>query len=164
MARRADLFLHPNPGTDLWWLSAISRYLLDEGLAHSKFLDEWVNGLEEYPASLEPFTTETASRISGLSQETLRTVAHMIAEAKSVCVLWAMGVTQHSQGSDTSTAISNLLLITGNYMRPGTGAYPLRGHNNVQGASDHGSMPLAQRSARIDRHAEYCAIAQTSFF
>ena len=65
----------------------------------------------------------------------------MIAEAKSTCILWAMGVTQHTQGSDTSTAISNLLLITGNYMRPGTGAYPLRGHNNVQGASDHGSMP-----------------------
>jgi formate dehydrogenase major subunit len=58
-----------------------------------------------------------------------------------VCILWAMGVTQHSQGSDTSTAISNLLLITGNYMRTGTGAYPLRGHNNVQGASDYGSMP-----------------------
>ena len=58
-----------------------------------------------------------------------------------MCVLWAMGVTQHSMGSDTSTAISNLLLVTGNYMRPGTGAYPLRGHNNVQGASDHGAMP-----------------------
>jgi formate dehydrogenase major subunit len=141
MARRADLFLHPNPGTDLWWLSAISRYLLDNGLAHSKFLHQWVNGLEEYRASLEPFTLEAASRVSGLPQETLRTVAHMIAEAKAVCVLWAMGVTQHTQGSDTSTAISNLLLITGNYMRPGTGAYPLRGHNNVQGASDHGSMP-----------------------
>jgi formate dehydrogenase major subunit len=73
--------------------------------------------------------------------ETLKRVAHMIAEAKGVCVLWAMGVTQHSNGSDTSTAISNLLLITGNYMRPGTGSYPLRGHNNVQGASDHGAMP-----------------------
>ena len=65
----------------------------------------------------------------------------MIAEAASVCILWAMGVTQHIMGSDTSTAISNLLLVTGNYMRPGTGAYPLRGHNNVQGASDHGAMP-----------------------
>ena len=65
----------------------------------------------------------------------------MIAEAKGVCVLWAMGVTQHTMGSDTSTAISNLLLATGNYMKPGTGAYPLRGHNNVQGASDHGAMP-----------------------
>jgi formate dehydrogenase major subunit len=65
----------------------------------------------------------------------------MIAEAERVCILWAMGITQHSQGSDSSTAISNLLLTTGNYMRPGTGAYPLRGHNNVQGASDNGSMP-----------------------
>src|SRR5207244_406341 len=73
--------------------------------------------------------------------ETLKTVAQMIAAAKSMCVLWAMGVTQHNQGSDTSTAISNLLLVTGNYMRPGTGSYPLRGHNNVQGASDCGSMP-----------------------
>jgi formate dehydrogenase major subunit len=141
MARRADLFLHPKPGTDLVWLSAISRYLLDNGLAHSKFLDQWVNGLDAYRKSLEPFTMQDASRITGLSEETLRTVAHMIAEAKNVCILWAMGVTQHHQGSDTSTAISNLLLITGNYMRPGTGAYPLRGHNNVQGASDHGSMP-----------------------
>ena len=58
-----------------------------------------------------------------------------------MCILWAMGVTQHCGGSDTSTAISNLLLLTGNYMRPGAGAYPLRGHNNVQGASDFGSMP-----------------------
>jgi formate dehydrogenase major subunit len=84
---------------------------------------------------------DEASRVSGLPVETLERVAHDIAEAKRMCVLWAMGVTQHTQGSDTSTAISNLLLVTGNYMRPGTGAYPLRGHNNVQGASDHGSMP-----------------------
>src|SRR5438477_8239052 len=84
---------------------------------------------------------EAASRISGVPEETLKTVAQMISEAERVCILWAMGVTQHSQGSDTSTAISNLLLISGNYMRPGTGAYPLRGHNNVQGASDNGSMP-----------------------
>ena len=141
MARRADLFLHPKPGTDLFWLSAISCYLLDNGLAHSKFLDQWVNGLAEYRKSLEPFTMEAAERISGVPQDTLKAVARMISEAKAMCVLWAMGVTQHSQGSDTSTAISNLLLITGNYMRPGTGSYPLRGHNNVQGASDHGAMP-----------------------
>src|ERR1700721_2876815 len=82
-----------------------------------------------------------ASERCGLPMETLAKVAHMIAEADGVCVLWAMGVTQHSLGSDTSTAISNFLLATGNYMRPGAGAYPLRGHNNVQGASDHGAMP-----------------------
>ncbi len=66
MARRADLFLHPKPGTDIVWLSAISRYLLDNGLAHSKFLDQWVNGLAEYRKSLEPFTMEAAARISGV--------------------------------------------------------------------------------------------------
>src|SRR5579872_3561748 len=141
MARRADVFLHPRPGTDLVWLSAISRYLLDNGLAHTAFLHEWVNDLEEYRKTLAPFTMEFASKTCGIPLETLKNVAHMIADAKGMCVLWAMGVTQQSQGSDTSTAISNLLLVTGNYMRPGTGAYPLRGHNNVQGASDNGSMP-----------------------
>jgi formate dehydrogenase major subunit len=141
MARRADVFLHPRPGTDLIWLSAVSRYLIDNGLAKTDFINRWVNGFEEYRKTLEPFTLEFASERCGLPVDTLKKVAHMIAQAERVCMLWAMGVTQHSQGSDTSTAISNLLLITGNYMRPGTGAYPLRGHNNVQGASDNGSMP-----------------------
>jgi formate dehydrogenase major subunit len=141
MAKRADLFLHPKPGTDIVWLSAVSRYLLENGLAHTEFLDRWVNGLEEYKKSLAPFTMEFAAKTCGLLQEQVKKVAHMIAEANGVCILWAMGVTQHSMGSDTSTAISNLLLITGNYMKTGTGAYPLRGHNNVQGASDHGAMP-----------------------
>ena len=141
MAKRADLFFRPKPGTDIVWLSAVSRYLLDNGMADTKFLAQWVNGLEEYKKSLAPFTMEFASRTCGLSEDTLKKVARMIAEANGVCVLWAMGVTQHSMGSDTSTAISNLLLITGNYMKTGSGAYPLRGHNNVQGASDHGAMP-----------------------
>ncbi len=141
MARRADVFLHTQPGTDLVWVSAVSRYLIDNGMAKTDFINRWVNGFEEYSKSLEPFTLEFASKRCGLPVDTLKKVAHMIAEAERVCILWAMGVTQHSQGSDTSTAISNLLLITGNYMRPGTGAYPLRGHNNVQGASDNGSMP-----------------------
>jgi len=141
MARRADIHLHPRPGTDLIWLSAVTRYLFEKGLANQPFIDKWVNKADEYRESLEPFTLEMASERCGLPIETIKTVAHMIAEAGSVCILWAMGVTQHSMGSDTSTAISNLLLATGNYMRPGTGAYPLRGHNNVQGASDHGAMP-----------------------
>ncbi|MFY9748473.1 MAG: formate dehydrogenase subunit alpha [Acidobacteriaceae bacterium] len=141
MAERADLFLHPRPGTDLIWLSAVTRWIFDNGLAKTEFLQQWVNGVEEYRKSLESFTMDFASQRTGLPVETLERVARMIVEAKSVCALWAMGVTQHSMGSDTSTAISNLLLATGNYMRPGTGAYPLRGHNNVQGASDHGAMP-----------------------
>ena len=141
MAERADLFIRPNPGTDLVWLCAVTRYILDNGLEKKEFLGQWVNGLDEYKKSLEPFTMEFASQTCGLPVETLKQMAHMIVEASGVCVLWAMGITQHSMGSDSSTAISNLLLVTGNYMRTGTGSYPLRGHNNVQGASDHGAMP-----------------------
>jgi formate dehydrogenase major subunit len=141
MAERADVFFRPRPGTDLFWLSAVTKYIFDNGLADQKFIDQWVNRAAEFKKSLESFTLEAASERCGLPVETLTKVARMIAEADGVCILWAMGVTQHSMGSDTSTAISNLLLATGNYMRPGAGAYPLRGHNNVQGASDHGAMP-----------------------
>ncbi len=141
MARRADLFIHPKPGTDLIWLSAVTRYLIDGGQAKADFIEQWVNGFDEYRKSLEPFTLEFASERCGLTQEELLKIAQMVVEARTMCICWAMGVTQHSMGSDTSTAMSNLLLATGNYMRPGTGAYPLRGHNNVQGASDHGAMP-----------------------
>jgi formate dehydrogenase major subunit len=141
MAHRADLFIRPNPSTDLIWLCAVTRYILEIGLAKTEFLTKWVNGLDAYIRSLDRFTLEFAEQRCGISAETLKRIAHMIVDADGVCILWAMGVTQHSMGSDTSTAISNLLLITGNYMRPGTGAYPLRGHNNVQGASDHGAMP-----------------------
>ena len=141
MAERADIFFRPNPSTDAVWLSAVARYAIDNGLEKREFIDRWVNQYDEFKASLEPFTMEYAAGVTGIPIETLRTVAHEIVTAESVCILWAMGVTQHCGGSDTSTAISNLLLVTGNYMREGVGAYPLRGHNNVQGASDFGSMP-----------------------
>ncbi|MFZ2023121.1 MAG: formate dehydrogenase subunit alpha [Terracidiphilus sp.] len=141
MARRADVHLHPKPGTDLVWLSAVTKYIADKGLAKTEFLNRRVDGVDKYIESLAPFTMEMASARCGIRRETLEKVAQMIASVERVCILWAMGVTQHTMGSDTSTAISNLLLMTGNYMRPGTGAYPLRGHNNVQGASDHGAMP-----------------------
>ncbi len=140
MAARADLFIRPNPGTDIVWLSALSRYILDNGLEARDFLAKRVNYLEEYRESLAPFTLEYAEEITGIPAWQLKEVAHMIVDAERVCGVWAMGVTQRSSGSDTSTAIANLLLVTGNSGRPGTGPYPMRGHNNVQGASDFGAM------------------------
>lgn len=141
LARRADLFLKPRPATDFIWLSAVSRYILEHGLADEQFIARRTEGLEEYRASLAPYTLEYAAEATGWSVDTLRDLAERIARAERVCIMWAMGVTQQCGGSETSTAISNLLLVTGNYGRPGTGAYPLRGHNNVQGASDMGAMP-----------------------
>ncbi|MDP9038789.1 MAG: formate dehydrogenase subunit alpha [Acidobacteriota bacterium] len=141
MAERADLFIRPNPSTDAVWLSAVAKYILDHNLHAKDFIAQHVNKFEEFKASLEPYTLQYAEQVTGLSADHLITVANEVAAADGVCILWAMGVTQHCGGSDTSTAISNLLLLTGNYMRHGAGAYPLRGHNNVQGASDFGSMP-----------------------
>lgn len=141
MAERADRFISPKSGTDLVWLSAVSKYIIDMGWEDKKFIDQWVNQFDQYKKSLEKFTMAYAEEVTGIAQETLKEVAKEIAEADKVAICWAMGVTQHQLGSDTSTAISNLLLLTGNYMRNGTGAYPLRGHNNVQGCSDFGSMP-----------------------
>lgn len=140
MAHRADIFMHPEPGTDLVWLSAVTKYIIDQKWHNESFIRSRVNGFDDYYKSLERFTLDFAEKTTGIPKQTLMDVAKTIHEAKSVCILWAMGVTQHQMGSDTSTAISNLLLVTGNYGRPGTGAYPLRGHNNVQGASDFGAM------------------------
>lgn len=141
MAQRSDLFVRPRAGTDMVWLSAITKYIIDQGWADEKFLQEKVNGLEEFVSNLEKYTLEFAEETTGISRDNLIKMAEMIHEAESVSALWAMGVTQHLGGSDTSTAISNLLLVTGNYAKPGAGAYPLRGHNNVQGAGDFGSSP-----------------------
>lgn len=141
MAERADLFLRPRPGTDLVWVSAVTKYIIDQGWHAEEFITSRVNQFEEYYKSLEPFTLEHAEEITGISVETLKQVAEEVVKADGVCILWAMGVTQHCGGSDTSTSLANLLLATGNFGRPGAGAYPLRGHNNVQGASDFGSLP-----------------------
>ncbi len=141
MADRSDIFIQPSPGSDIVWLSAVTKYIVDQGWADKGFLNNRVNGLDEYIKSLEPFTMEYAEEATGIKKDMLIKIAEEIHNSKTVSILWAMGVTQHLGGSDTSTAISNLLLITGNYGKPGAGSYPLRGHNNVQGASDFGSMP-----------------------
>ena len=141
LARRSDIHFRPRPGTDLVWLCAMSRYMFDNGYAKLDFIKKWVNNEAKYRKSLEPFTMEYASEICEVPVETLEAVAKEMAQADTMCICWAMGVTQHIRASDTSTAISNLLLTTGNYMRPGCGAYPLRGHNNVQGAGDIGASP-----------------------
>jgi formate dehydrogenase major subunit len=141
LAERADLFIHPEPSSDLIWLSAVTKYIIDQGWEDKEFLKNRVNGVDEYIQSLEKFTLSYAEEKTGLTQAELIKTAEMIHEAKSVCILFAMGITQHMGATDTSTAIANLLLITGNFGRPGTGAFPLRGHNNVQGACDFGTMP-----------------------
>lgn len=141
LAERADMFVRPNPGSDLVWLNAVTKYIIDNNWQDQAFIDKHVNNYSALVEGLQKDTIDYAAEHTGMSKEEIIKIAEMIHEAKTTAVMWAMGVTQQRGGSDTSTAISNLLLVTGNYMKPGAGSYPLRGHNNVQGASDMGSMP-----------------------
>ena len=141
MADRADIWVKPKPGTDGIWVLGISKYLVDQGWIDRKFLTQRVDGFDDYTAFLAPYTLEYTTQVTGVPQETTMRVAEMIHQARALSISWAMGVTQQRDGSETSLAISNLLLLTGHFGRPGTGAYPLRGHNNVQGASDFGAKP-----------------------
>jgi len=141
MGDRADLFVRPKQGTDYVWLSAITKYLIDQGWHDEKFITEHVNHYDEFLEMMEPYSLEEAENITGISEETLIQMAEMIRDADGTVICWGMGVTQNIAGSHTSVAIANLLLATGNMMRPNAGAYPLRGHNNVQGAADMGTMP-----------------------
>lgn len=141
MAERSDLFIRPKQGTDFVWLTAVTKYMIDQGWHNEAFIQAHVNQYADYLQLLERFTLEYAEQETGISKETLISIAEMIRDADGTVICWGMGVTQNVAGSHTSAAISNLLLATGNYMRPGAGAYPLRGHNNVQGACDMGSLP-----------------------
>jgi formate dehydrogenase major subunit len=141
MADRADLFIRPKQGTDYVWLSAVAKHMIDQNWHNPQFIAEHVNFYPEYLQLLQRFTLEFAETETGIPKETLIEIAAMIRDADGTAICWGMGVTQNIGGSYTSAAIANLLLITGNFMRPGAGAFPLRGHNNVQGASDMGTMP-----------------------
>src|SRR5699024_4496060 len=95
MAERADNYLHIKPGTDLVWASAFSRYMFDNDYADMDFLNERVRNVEDYRESLEPFTMEFAAEKTGLPKKQLIDAVEMIANAETVCLMWAMGITQH---------------------------------------------------------------------
>ncbi len=141
MAERADLYIHPKSGTDPYLLAGLQKYLVDQGWIDRSFIEAHVTGFDEYVESLAPYTLDQVEALTGVPAETVKKLAEMIHQAPRVAILWAMGITQQGQGAEGSLAIANLLLLTGNIGRPGTGGYPLRGHNNVQGASDFGAKP-----------------------
>lgn len=141
MADRADLYIHPKSGTDPHLLLGLEKYLVDRDWVDHAFLRDRVEGLERYLESLAPYTLDRVQHTTGVAPEAIAALAAMIHQASKVAICWAMGITQQGQGAQASLAIANLLLLTGQIGRPGTGAYPLRGHNNVQGASDFGSKP-----------------------
>ncbi len=142
LARHADLMLRFHAGADVALLNAIMHTIVREGLADEDFIAARMHGWKEMKAHLARFAPEAMAPLCGVEAKHIRSAAKFIGEAGSVMFLWGMGVTQHVHGTDNARSIINLALMTGNVGKPGAGLHPLRGQNNVQGASDAGLIPM----------------------
>jgi len=140
LAEVAAHWLQPLPGTNVAVLKAMMNHILAAGLANKAFIAERTEGFEAFAASLDGCTPEWAEAISGVSAALIRNAAEAYAGAQRSTILYAMGVTQHSTGTDGVLTLANLAMLTGQIGRPGTGVNPLRGQNNVQGSSDMGCL------------------------
>ncbi len=140
---QADLWLQHRPGTDVTLFNAMARVILDEGLANEAFIRARTEGFDAWRASLQPFTLDHAERVTGVRAEDLRQAARWYATPSfsGSCLVWGMGITQHTHGTLNAHALLNLALVTGQLGFPGSGVSPLRGQNNVQGCGDAGCVP-----------------------
>lgn len=141
LAMLSDLHLPLRPGSNVAIINAMQHVIVKENLINEDFIAQFSEGFEELEADLDKYTPEWASEISGVDADLIRQAAHMYAEANAAQILWGLGVTEAGHGSNTVFGIINLAVMTGNIGRPGTGTSPIRGQNNVQGASDVGALP-----------------------
>jgi formate dehydrogenase alpha subunit len=137
----ATVRLPHKPGTDVALINGLMHVIIRDGLEDKKFIQERTEGFEDMRQLAASFTPEVVEAITGVPKDDIETAAHLFAEAKSACILYGMGITQHTTGTDNVKSVANLLLLTGNMGREGTGFSPLRGQNNVQGACDMGALP-----------------------
>jgi formate dehydrogenase alpha subunit len=137
----ADVHLRPRGGTDVAVLNGLAHVILEEGLHNEAFIGGRTEGFEAFKASLAAYTPDRVEELSGVPAADLRRAARLYAPARSAMMFHGMGMTQHTTGTDNVLAICNLALLTGHIGRPATGVNPLRGQNNVQGASDMGVLP-----------------------
>jgi formate dehydrogenase major subunit len=142
LKRFASHMLQFKPGTDVAMLNAICNVIVTEGLFDRQYIDGYTEGWEAEQAHLQAYGPERMADICGIDAEMLRDVARTFAGAKSAMIFWGMGVSQHTYGTDNARCLISLALMTGQIGRPGTGLHPLRGQNNVQGASDAGMIPM----------------------
>ncbi|MEW8554863.1 MAG: formate dehydrogenase subunit alpha [Candidatus Thiodiazotropha sp.] len=142
LKRHATHMLQFKPGSDVAMLNAMLNVIISEQLYDQAYIDAHTEGFENLKRHIEGFTPEAMAPICGIDADTLRTVARKYAKAKAAIIFWGMGVSQHVHGTDNCRCLIALSLITGQVGRPGTGLHPLRGQNNVQGASDAGLIPM----------------------
>ena len=142
LARHAWRTLQFNADTDVALLNALIHTVIDEGLVDEDFVRRRVNDFDALRDNVRGYSPEAMAPICGVPAETLREVARAFATAKAAMVLWGMGISQHVHGTDNARCLIALVAVTGQIGKPGSGLHPLRGQNNVQGASDAGLIPM----------------------
>ena len=140
LAEIADVFLQINPGTSVALSNGMIHVIFAEGLEDKEYIEKHTEGAAELREFVKEYTPERVAEICGIDVEDLKKAARLYATNKSY-IAYAMGITQHTNGTDNVLSCSNLALVTGNLGKPGTGVNPLRGQNNVQGACDMGALP-----------------------
>lgn len=141
MVNFAALWLQQRPGTDVPLFSAMANVIIQEKLVNEQFIRKRTENYETFAKAMQDFTPELAERISGVPAEKIIQAARMYATAKNGSIYWALGIPEHTHGTENALSLVHLALLTGHIGRKGTGLNPLRGQNNVQGASDAGAMP-----------------------
>ncbi len=142
MADHADYYIRFNPGTDVAFLSGLMHVIIRDELYDAAFIEERTEDFDRLRETVQAYTPQVASRLTGVPEHLIVDVAHAYGEADGAMIFWGMGISQHTTGTDNARCLINLALLTGNIGRPGTGLHPLRGQNNVQGASDVGLIPM----------------------
>ena len=142
LSRIATKHLKFQPGKDVALLNAMLNVIIYEGLVDRQYIEKNTEGYLDLKKHVKDFTPEEMAPICGIPEEEIRETARLFGNAKSAMIFWGMGISQHIHGTDNSRCLIALALITGNVGRPGTGLHPLRGQNNVQGASDVGLIPM----------------------
>ncbi len=142
LVRLAHRHLRFVPGTDVAMLNALMHVIVEDDLVDAGFIASRTTGFDELRANLAGYSPEAMAPICGIPAQTLREVARLYAQSRASMILWGMGISQHVHGTDNARCLIALALMTGQIGRPGTGLHPLRGQNNVQGASDAGLIPM----------------------
>jgi formate dehydrogenase major subunit len=142
LRRYATHMLQFTPGTDVALLNALLNTIIAEELWDERYVERFTEGFDNLKQRIGKFTPEAMAPVCGIDAQVLRDVARVFAMAKSAIIFWGMGISQHTHGTDNARCLIALATITGNVGRPGTGLHPLRGQNNVQGASDAGLIPM----------------------
>jgi formate dehydrogenase major subunit len=142
MRKYASHVLQFSPGADVILLNAMMHVIVEEKLYHTDYINEFTEGFENLKTHLKDYSPEKMSPQCGIAPEKIREVARLYATAKSAIIFWGMGISQHAHGTDNARCLISLSLMCGQIGRPGTGLHPLRGQNNVQGASDAGLIPM----------------------